>query len=79
MDREKAIVYICDPEKNTSCKKTGCLIRGGECYLTTDISHAFTIDGVPIKPNYILKLLENLTEKPKSRKLNKGNNREGNV
>lgn len=29
-------VYICDPEKNTVCTKTGCHINGGECYLTLE-------------------------------------------
>jgi len=23
--------YLCDPEKNTTCSKTGCYINGGEC------------------------------------------------
>jgi len=27
--------YVCDPEKNTECKKSNCAHRGGECYFTT--------------------------------------------
>lgn len=27
-------LYICDPYKNKSCKKTACYINGGECYRT---------------------------------------------
>ena len=25
------IIYLCDPVKNTRCKKTGCYINGGKC------------------------------------------------
>lgn len=28
-------LYLCDPEKNTDCKKTGCYLNGGYCYMTT--------------------------------------------
>lgn len=27
--------YICDPKKNTECKKTSCWIYGGLCNCTT--------------------------------------------
>lgn len=27
-------IYMCDPEKNTKCKKTGCYINGGGCRRT---------------------------------------------
>ena len=27
-------LYICDPEKNTCCSKSGCWINGGECKFT---------------------------------------------
>ena len=32
--------YLCDPEKNTACKKTGCHINGGPCSCTTHIEYA---------------------------------------
>lgn len=28
-------LYLCDPEKNTQCRKTACYINGGECHLTS--------------------------------------------
>lgn len=28
--------YICDPDKNKDCPKTGCHIYGNECYHTTN-------------------------------------------
>ena len=34
MDRK--IIYKCDPEKNTECKKSFCFIRGGGCRYTAD-------------------------------------------
>ena len=30
-------LYICDPDKNTECKKTGC---GKECKMTANIKYA---------------------------------------
>ena len=27
-------LYLCDPDKNVRCRKTGCYIKGGECSLT---------------------------------------------
>lgn len=35
MDILRTHLYECDPEKNDSCKKTGCHIHNGECYYTT--------------------------------------------
>ena len=32
--------YICDPNLNKECKKTGCHINGGECYVTTNPEYA---------------------------------------
>ena len=32
--------YICDPNKNTRCKKTMCHINGGACHYTTDPRYA---------------------------------------
>lgn len=29
------VLHMCDPEKNPTCKKTGCYINGGECHMTT--------------------------------------------
>lgn len=28
-------LYLCDPEKNTQCRKNECYINGGECHLTS--------------------------------------------
>lgn len=28
-------LYLCDPEKNTQCRKNECYIYGGECHLTS--------------------------------------------
>ena len=29
------MLYRCDPEKNTECKKTSCFLNGGPCKFTT--------------------------------------------
>ena len=29
-------LYICEPEKNTGCKKSNCFKAGGQCYMTTN-------------------------------------------
>lgn len=31
----KRPLYACDPRKNIDCSKSGCFIRGGECWMTT--------------------------------------------
>lgn len=44
-------LYVCDPEKNTECKKTSCMINewGGLCALTTKREFAKTDEnGEPI-------------------------------
>ena len=28
-------LYLCDPEKNTKCRKNECYIYGGKCHLTS--------------------------------------------
>ncbi len=33
-------VYICDPEKNKRCKKTGCYLYGGPCCSTSHVQYA---------------------------------------
>ena len=35
MEAIKKTIYICDPEKNTECKKTSCWKKGGLCNCTT--------------------------------------------
>lgn len=43
-----ALLYICDPKKNTDCSKTHC--GGDMCHNTTDIRYAKVDDnGKPIK------------------------------
>lgn len=32
-------MYICDPNKNIECCKTGCFINGGPCYKTSKIEY----------------------------------------
>ena len=34
--------FLCDINKNDRCRKTGCVINGGECYCTTDPAMAVT-------------------------------------
>lgn len=29
-------LYLCDPAKNKSCRKTACYGNGGPCFMTTD-------------------------------------------
>ena len=29
-----SVLYLCDPDKNTECKKTMCYRNGGECFHT---------------------------------------------
>lgn len=36
-------IYLCDPSKNKSCRKTGCHIYGGECYMTTSEKNRFCL------------------------------------
>lgn len=37
-------IYICDPEKNVECTKTGCYINDGPCHLT--LNKGFEKEGV---------------------------------
>ena len=39
------MVYICDPEKNVTCKKRDCYVNGGECCLTLKDTCALELDG----------------------------------
>jgi len=42
-EQEKAIakkMYICDPSANTPCSKSGCVLRGGPCFMTASIEYA---------------------------------------
>lgn len=47
MEQDKAIMYYCDPEKNTECRKIGCahtmtLEEGGVCFITMQREYART-------------------------------------
>lgn len=33
-------LYLCDPDKNRNCKKSGCCKKGGECMCTTKPEYA---------------------------------------
>lgn len=35
-------LYFCDPEKNTTCRKTECYIYGGECHLTSQKAYRWS-------------------------------------
>ena len=37
-------VYVCDPNKNTNCEKTGCFINGGDCFLTTEKRYSIEVE-----------------------------------
>lgn len=37
---EDPVLYACDPDKNTECRKTGCYLNGGECYQTKHLKYA---------------------------------------
>ena len=37
---EAPVLYACDPDKNTECRKTGCYLNGGECYQTKHLKYA---------------------------------------
>lgn len=39
MSEEKAR-YLCDPEKNTECRKTMCFQKGGPCKRTSNPEYA---------------------------------------
>ncbi len=40
-------IYICDPEKNTICRKTNCALNGGPCRLTIDKEYG--VEGVEVE------------------------------
>lgn len=33
-------MYICDPNANTPCSKSGCALRGGPCFMTPSIEYS---------------------------------------
>lgn len=37
---QPVVHYVCDPEKNTACKKTHCFINGGPCEHTKHLEFA---------------------------------------
>ena len=37
---QPVVHYVCDPEKNTQCKKTFCHINGGPCCSTRHLEYA---------------------------------------
>lgn len=43
------MMYICNPDKNVECRKTGCLFYlGGECFSTLNEEFAVRNDGKPV-------------------------------
>ena len=51
MENQKKILYKCDPNKNTQCKKSGCVHNKNSVYPVCDsTSHMeFSTDGIPLK------------------------------
>ena len=45
-------LYLCDPEKNTRCAKTGCKKYGGNCDATTHEEFAVLKNGKPVMATY---------------------------
>lgn len=46
---ETKVIFLCDPKKNTRCKKTSCYLNGGDCRGT--LHPAFSLldtDGKPM-------------------------------
>lgn len=37
---ETKVYYVCDPDKNTVCRKTNCHLIGGPCIHTTKLDYA---------------------------------------
>ena len=42
------MLYRCDPEKNTECRKTACFLNGGPCMHTTKKEYEMCI---PFEPD----------------------------
>lgn len=40
-------LYVCDPEKNTRCRRIGCFLNGGPCRSTTCPRYAEEENGRP--------------------------------
>lgn len=34
-------VWLCDIRRNTSCRKTGCVLNGGPCMMTAEPAYAW--------------------------------------
>ncbi len=41
--------FVCDPEKAKDCSKETCILRGGDCEMTTNPLWAQYINGKPIE------------------------------
>ena len=41
--------FVCDPEKAKDCSKETCILRGGNCEMTTNPLWAQYINGKPIE------------------------------
>lgn len=48
--RDKIVLYICDPEKNKECKKTGCVHNkeAKDPYCSKTSRKEYSADGIPI-------------------------------
>ena len=41
--------FVCDPEKAKDCKKETCILRGGDCHITSNPLWAEYINGYPVE------------------------------
>ena len=54
MEQDGAVMYYCDPDKNTECKKRMCahcltILEGGVCFITMHREYARTdANGEPV-------------------------------
>ena len=44
----KKVVYLCNPDSNKDCTKTGCFLNKGPCHSTLNRDCAAFADGYPI-------------------------------
>lgn len=51
--RNVELLFLCDPKKNTECRKTMCHMGGGECHCTT--RPEFSVNGKILWPAFFVK------------------------
>ena len=53
---KEEILYICDPDKNKECSKTGCHLNNGPCKYTKNPDFS-KLGTSPVKAKYIVREL----------------------